>query len=56
MKKKIREINVHDEIYVWKVSFISPNYVCVKIWIPGFKNIPWLQIRYRFFELIRLFR
>ena len=47
MKKKTRQIVVDGQTYIWGVTEISFNQVCLKVWSPE-EKIPWLLVRYRF--------
>ena len=47
MKKKTRQIVVDGQTYIWGVTEISFNQVCLKVWFPE-EKIPWLLVRYRF--------
>lgn len=47
MKKKTRQLTIDGQTYIWGVSQISFNHVCLKVWFPEVKT-PWLLVRYRF--------
>jgi len=48
MKSKIRKIVVNNKIYVWSVSEIEWDLVCLKVWANGVISMPWFTLNYTF--------
>lgn len=48
MKRKVRDITIADKTYTWLVSSIDSNFVCLKVWLPGSRSVPWMLVRYQF--------
>jgi hypothetical protein len=48
MKSKVRNIVIDNEKFVWSVTEIDWNYVCIKVWAKGVKAQPWFQVKKRF--------
>lgn len=48
MKNKLRKIRVAESDYVWSVTSLNANYVCIKIWKIETKSPAWVMVRYRF--------
>ena len=46
MKKKIRSIIVEGSKFNWRVNALDENFVSLRIWIDGIKQMPWFTVRY----------
>lgn len=48
MKKKIRHITVNGQKFNWRVTTADSDDVLIKIWIDGFKRLPWIEATFPF--------
>lgn len=46
MKKKIRHINVDGNQFNWRVSNLNESHISLRVWVNGFKRLPWFTVRY----------
>jgi len=48
LKKKIRHITVNGQKYNWRVTSADSENILLKIWIDGFKRLPWIEATFPF--------
>lgn len=48
MKGKLRRITVNSQVFLWRIVPLDAEHVAVRIWAPGQKAVPWVQVRYKY--------
>lgn len=48
MKSKLRTIIVDGQAFKTNIRKVSPDFVCLRIWLPDYLSRPYAQVRYLF--------